>query len=411
MSSRSGSGNHQIDISVCLSPSRHSTSRLAKIDLGPSSPSGRAALSSIAVPTRAPWGQCPEVPELARNRQARYPSANGTARAPQVADRHSGLSRLRSEGYLYVDKTALVYKLATEGSVYFLSRPRRFGKSLLLSCIGAYFEGRRELFEGLAIAELDTEWTPYPVLRLDLNAEKYDSVDALRAILNRYLEAWEERFPGGRPERSLAERFLGVIQRAQLQTGKRVVVLVDEYDKPLLSVIGQHELLSDYKLELKAFYGALCGITEQELLANFEPELEELARRSGVSDTECLEQVRRMYDGYKFHPAAPGVYNPFSTLNLLSFMEFQDFWFQTGTPTFLVELLQRADMDPRDLEGTKLEAAEFANYRADPDRPLPVIYQSGYLTIRDYDAEFRLYTLGYPNDEVRRGFLKFRRPR
>ncbi len=164
---------------------------------------------------------------------------------------------LRMDGYLYVDKTALVHRLATLGRVYFLSRPRRFGKSLLLSTLGAYFEGRRELFDGLAIAELESEWLEYPVLRLDLNAERYDSIDSLRAILNRHLERWEARFPEAKPERSPSERFLTVIERAYEQTGRRVVVLIDEYDKPLLSAIGNSALTEDYKLELKAFYGVL----------------------------------------------------------------------------------------------------------------------------------------------------------
>ena len=169
--------------------------------------------------------------------------------------------RIRQEGFLYVDKTALVHKLATEGSVYFLSRPRRFGKSLLLSTLGAYFEGRRELFQGLALEQLEEEWIEHPVLRLDLNAEKYDAVSSLDGILNRHLEGWEQRFPGGKPDRSHAERFIGVIERAHEQTGRPVVVLVDEYDKPLLSTIGKPELHEAMKGVLKAFYGVLRAWT------------------------------------------------------------------------------------------------------------------------------------------------------
>ncbi len=177
---------------------------------------------------------------------------------------------------------------------------------------------------------------------------------------------------------------------------------------------GQVSVFSDLNqlldLSLHPDYGALCGITEPELLQTFAPELAELARRNGVSDADCIERVRRRYDGYRFEENAPRVYNPFSTLNLLHSYKFQDFWFQTGTPTFLVELLKRCDTDVRDLDGVTLSPDDFANYRADPNRPLPVIYQSGYLTIRDYDQELGVYTLGYPNEEVRHGFLHFLLP-
>ncbi|MBK8804594.1 MAG: ATP-binding protein [Fibrobacteres bacterium] len=360
--------------------------------------------------------------------------------------------RLRQDGYLYVDKTTFVHKLATEGSVYFLSRPRRFGKSLLLSTLGAYFEGRKELFTGLAIEQLEQDWIEYPVLRLDLNAEKYDSPEALQAILNRHLEGWEHRYPGGPTDRSAAERFLGVIERAHERSGKRVVVLVDEYDKPLLSVLSNPELLPEYKDSLKAFYGvlkssdahlkfvlltgvtkfgqvsvfsdlnqltdlsteaafaAVCGITEDELVDAFRPELEKLADVQKLSFDGTLDEVRRMYNGYRFHPSGPSVFNPFSTLNLLRTGEFRDFWFQTGTPSFLVELLKQADTDLRDLDGIEVASPEFSDYRLDADRPLPVIYQSGYLTIQGYDPSLGLYQLGYPNAEVRNSFLNFLLP-
>lgn len=360
--------------------------------------------------------------------------------------------RLRAEGYLYVDKTAFVHKLATEGSVYFLSRPRRFGKSLLVSTLGAYFEGRKDLFHGLAIEQLEQDWIEYPVLRLDLNAEKYDAPQALHGILNRHIEGWEARFPGGNPERSLPERFIGVIERAHEQTGQRVVVLVDEYDKPLLQAIGHSDLMDSYKSILKAFYGVLkstdahlkfvlltgvtkfgqvsvfsdlnqlqdlslhpsyatvCGITEAELLETFQPELIALAARQEMTFEECLAEVRRMYNGYRFEENAEGVYNPFSTLNLLSSLKFQDYWFQTGTPTFLVELLKRSDTDLREIDNLEIVAEDFADYRQDPDRPIPVIYQSGYLTIQKYDPRYGRYTLGYPNAEVRNGFLNFLLP-
>lgn len=357
--------------------------------------------------------------------------------------------RLRRGGYLYVDKTDQLHKLVTEGSIYFLSRPRRFGKSLLLSTLGAYFEGRRELFSGLAIEQLEKDWTKHPVLRLDLNAAAYCTPDSLRAILESHLRRWEEEYGAGFPDEPLPLRFLGVIRRAQAKTGQGVVVLVDEYDSPLLNAIGHPELLSSYKGQLKAFYGALksadawlrlvlltgvskfgqvsvfsglnqpsdlslyedyatlCGITQSELESNFDPELTALADRRGLSRAECLERMRRTYNGYKFHPDAESVYNPFSTLNALGRREFGDFWFQSGTPTFLVELLKKTGADLREIDGVELGAQDFADYRADPDYPLPVIYQSGYLTIQSYNPKTQLYTLGYPNEEVRRGFLQF----
>jgi Predicted AAA-ATPase/PD-(D/E)XK nuclease superfamily len=360
--------------------------------------------------------------------------------------------RIREEGYLYVDKTAFVYKLATEGSVYFLSRPRRFGKSLLLSTLGAYFEGKRELFHGLAIEKLEKDWIEYPVLRLDLNAEKYESPEALNGILNRHVEGWEARYPVGKPERSLPERFLGVIERAHAQTGRRVAVLVDEYDKPLSSTIGAKDLHDEYKNILKAFYGvlksadahlkfvlltgvtkfgqvsvfsdlnqltdlsmdrefaAVCGMTEEELKENFAPELDALGERQHLPPEECLAEVRRMYNGYHFHPDGPGVYNPFSTLNLLRSEEFRDYWFQTGTPTFLLELLKETDADLREIDGIQVGEKDFADFRNDPDRPIPVIYQSGYLTIQQFEPRRKRYTLGYPNAEVRNGFLNFLLP-
>lgn len=359
--------------------------------------------------------------------------------------------RLRQEGYLYVDKTAFVHKLVAEGSVYFLSRPRRFGKSLLLSTLGAYLEGRKELFAGLALERLEQDWIEHPVLRLDLNAELYDSPEALEGILESHLSRWEDRYGAAR-DTGLARRFLGVIERAHERTGRRVAVLVDEYDKPLLQAIGKPELLESYKQILKAFYGVLksadahlkfvlltgvtkfgqvsvfsdlnqlkdlsphpdyaasCGITEEELLDNFRHELESLAAKQGLSFDACLHAVRRRYNGYRFHADGPGVYNPFSTLNLLDAKEFRDYWFQTGTPTFLVELLKQSDSDIRELDGIEVQASEFADYRLDADRPLPVIYQSGYLTIQRFDPRRSRYTLGYPNDEVKNGFLTFLLP-
>ncbi|MDL2213521.1 ATP-binding protein [Bacteroides sp. OttesenSCG-928-J23] len=361
--------------------------------------------------------------------------------------------KIRVGGYLYVDKTALVHKLVATETPYFLSRPRRFGKSLLLSTFKSYFEGRKDLFEGLAIAELETEWKKYPVLHLDLNAEKYDSVDGLFEILNRYLNLWEDEWGREERETTHATRFAGVIRRAYEQTGMGVVVLIDEYDKPLLQAILNESLSAEYRKVLKAFYGVLkssdeylrfafltgvtkfahvsvfsdlnqlkdismwqdyatiCGITAQELTAVFMPELEVMAESNDLTLQEAIDTMTCQYDGYHFHPQGAGMFNPFSVLNALDSRSFLYFWFQTGTPTFLVELLKKSDYDLRLLiDGVEAEQTAFAEYRAEPNNPLPLIYQSGYLTIKGYNNRFRMYTLGFPNDEVKYGFLKFLQP-
>ena len=359
-------------------------------------------------------------------------------------------SDIRTQGYLYVDKTALVWQITNAGKPFFLSRPRRFGKSLLVSTLEAYFQGKKELFEGLAIEKLEEKWEKHPVLHLDLNAEKYDTIESLNAILSYQLTQWEAIYGKGTDETTLSNRFKGVIQRAYEQTGKGVVVLVDEYDKPLLQAIHNEELLEAYRVILKAFYGTLkskdnclrfvfltgvtkfsqvsvfsdlnqlndislnkayatiCGLTKQELLDNFAPELEALAEENDLSLEEAIETMTQQYDGYHFHPKGKGVYNPFSVLNAFDKQEFGDYWFQTGTPTFLVKSLQNADYDLRTLmDGVEASAITFTEYRAEADNPIPLIYQSGYLTIKNFDKEFKIYTLGFPNDEVRYGFLNF----
>ena len=359
-------------------------------------------------------------------------------------------SDIRTQGYLYVDKTALVWQIANSGKPYFLSRPRRFGKSLLLSTFEAYFEGRKDLFEGLAIEQLEEKWEKHPVLHLDLNARKYEHPEDLVAMLNQYLEKWEDRFGDEKKGRAPEERFEYVIRRAYEQTGKGVVVLVDEYDKPLLQCLHNEELLEAYRSMLKAFYGVLksadkylrfafltgvtkfsqvsvfsdlnqlndisldydfgtlCGITHEELVNTFSPEIEMLAKANGLSNEEAIEQMTQQYDGYHFHPYADGVYNPFSVLNAFYKKEFGNYWFQTGTPTFLVKSLLKSDYDLRTLmDGVETPAINFSEYRADTDNPIPLIYQSGYLTIKEYDKRFKTYKLGFPNDEVRYGFLNF----
>ena len=358
--------------------------------------------------------------------------------------------KLRKENYLYVDKTEFVWKMAFASNPYFLSRPRRFGKSLLLSTFEAYFEGKKELFEGLAIEKMETEWKKYPVLHLDLNAEKYDSPERLGDILSNQLTQWELKYGKGVDENTLSTRFSGIIRRACEQAGCGVVVLVDEYDKPLLQALGNDALLEDYRKTLKAFYGVLksadrylrfvfltgvtkfsqvsvfsdlnqlndismkpqyatvCGITRQELIDTFTPELQQLAEANRLMWEETLAKMEAMYDGYHFCEFSEGVFNPFSVLNVFDGRKFSNYWFQTGTPTFLVEMLRKSEYDLRTLlNGIEAPASMFSEYRVEANNPIPLIYQSGYLTIKGYNERFQNYLLEFPNDEVRYGFMSF----
>ena len=360
---------------------------------------------------------------------------------------------LRTDGCLYVDKTAMIYRIASTSIPYFFSRPRRFGKSLLLSTFKAYFEGRKDLFEGLAISTLETKWEEYPVLYLDLNAERYESVEYLEAILSDHLHQWEGFFGKDEREETLSRRFSGVIRRAYEKTGKRVVVLIDEYDKPMLSAILDDDLSKAYRSIMKAFYGVLkssgqylrfvfltgvtkfaqvsvfsdlnhladisfkpdyttlCGITKTELLQFLTPELKVLAEKQNMTFEEAVDKMTQQYDGYHFAPNTDAMFNPFSVLNALKFSDFDNYWFQTGTPTYLVNLLKESDYDLRLLvDGIEVKPSAFREYRADINNPIPMIYQSGYLTIKGYDKEVDLYTLCFPNDEVRYGFIEFLTP-
>ena len=355
---------------------------------------------------------------------------------------------LRRKNFKYVDKTAIAYRLADSGKYYFLSRPRRFGKSLFLSTLEAYFQGKKELFQGLAIEKLEKDWVEYPILHLDLNTEDYSNVSSLPSKLNTFLCEWEILFGQNINEQSLFTRFEGVIKRAYEKTGKQVVVLVDEYDKPLLQAIGNSELQDTYRAILKGFYGALkscdqyvrfafltgvtkfskvsifsdlnnirdismeeqyhdiCGITEKELHIHFEPYIEALAKKHSLSIAETNEQLKSTYDGYHFSKSLqPGLYNPFSLLNAFAKNDIGSYWFETGTPTYLVKLLKKYDYNLSKLEMEEVTADELLGVEA--NNAIPVIYQSGYLTIKGYDSEFGIYKLGFPNREVKEGFVRF----
>jgi hypothetical protein len=365
--------------------------------------------------------------------------------------------KLRTGGYVYVDKTAYVYRLAYEGNPYFLSRPRRFGKSLLLSTIKAYFQGKKELFQGtggqepqakLAIADLETEWIEYPVLHIDLSGNEYKDLKGLESGLNINLVEMEDRWGQDPREDTAAARFRGLIRRACEKSGRKTVVLIDEYDRPLLETIEDLTINEDIRKSLKAFYGVLkaadpwlrfvfltgvtkfsqvsvfsdlnqlrdislepdyagiCGITQRELTDTFEPELRALAESSGMSYEEALGETRKLYNGYHFCEECEGVFNPFSILKSLASRKLDYYWFQTGTPTFLIRLLKDTDFDLREFgKGISIPVQSIFDYRVPGGNPIPLLYQSGYLTIKGCDRRLRKYTLDFPNEEVRYGFL------
>ncbi|MDR2444388.1 MAG: ATP-binding protein [Spirochaetaceae bacterium] len=355
---------------------------------------------------------------------------------------------LRTKGYVYVDKTAYVWKLVTESKPYFLSRPRRFGKSLLLTTLKAYFQGKKELFDGLAIAGLETEWLEYPVLHLDFNPLRYDSVSSLNDFVANLLKQLESEYelPAGNDRIEI--RFQNLINDIYKKTGRQVVVLIDEYDKPLLESLGDEKLNADLRATLKPFYGVLksadaalrfvmltgvtrfskvsvfsdlnqlneigmdtafsciCGITENELLENFEPELEALAEANGESFEETLSAMRKNFNGYRFTKKNERVYNPFSLLNTFFKQDIQYYWFATGTPTFLFTELERTGFDVQQFNGDiTVSEIKINDYQPGDTNPVPLLYQTGYLTITGFNARKRRYNLGFPNEEVKYGFL------
>ncbi len=364
---------------------------------------------------------------------------------------------LRKRNFLYVDKTQYIYQLL-KGKAYFLSRPRRFGKSLLLSTLEAYFLGKKELFQGLYLEDAEPElaadeqrqpWLEYPVLYLTLNEERYTSEFELNNTLNVALTEWEKRYGVEPAEQTYPSRFRGVIQRACKKTGQQVVVLIDEYDKPLLDTLHRHEIHQSYKEMLHAFYSVLkgtseylrfvfltgvtrfskvgifsglnhlndismdgnmagiCGITEAELEANFAPEIEEFAAKENLSHQDMLAKLKKHYDGYLFtEDSDVHVYNPFSLLNVLQKKRFSNYWYTTGTPTFLVEKLKHErHYFPNFEKGVPVPRFALENYSTDSQDVIPVLFQAGYLTIKDYLPASETYRLGFPNDEVKYSFL------
>ena len=361
--------------------------------------------------------------------------------------------RIIEDGYVYVDKTDLIYSLVKEGTIYFLSRPRRFGKSLLVSTIENYFWGRKELFKGLKIDAMEQDWLEYPVFHVDFNSNNFLEAGTLERKLEGYVETWERIYGGDTAWTNLGDRFASVLKRAHELTGRRCVVLVDEYDKPILDVLGMsgnedgESLESRNRNVLKGFYSVfkaadsdlqfvlltgvtkfsqvsvfsgfnqpkdismdrryetLCGITQEELERYFAEPVASMADDRGVSVEEMRDLLKRHYDGYHFSTRMTDVYNPFSLLNAFSQQEIRDYWFSTGTPTYLVRLLSHAGEGLDELTGRYYDPAEFIDYKATVEKPLPMIYQSGYLTIKDYDPDFGTFLLDFPNAEVKKGFV------
>ena len=354
--------------------------------------------------------------------------------------------KIREDGFVYVDKTALVYNLVTGSHVVFLSRPRRFGKSLLLSTIKAYFLGKKPLFEGLAMEHLETKWNKYPVFHLDFNGKNFTVAETLNNALLDFIDDIEKEYGITDKKRDVGERFKTVLATASEQYGRKAVVLVDEYDKPLLDVMNtpieqqNREILKGFysvfklaeeylqfvmltgvtkfsqisvfsgfnqpkDISMDARYEAICGITEEELDAYFTGRMQEMADVAGISTERMRAEIKNMYDGYHFSERMTDIYNPFSLLNALSKGMLDSYWFRSGTPTYLIRLMENFDENIDEITGKYYNTSQFVDYRADKQLPLPMIYQSGYLTIKDYNPYSRSFKLDFPNNEVKGGFL------
>ena len=357
--------------------------------------------------------------------------------------------KIRQGGYVYVDKTDLIYKIAKTGQYYFLSRPRRFGKSLLLSTMEAYFRGRKELFDGLAIASLEKDWTEYPVLHLDLSGVAYNQEEVIAKVLSNALCKWEKEYGSENNSDIPGIRFGNVIEAACRKTGRQVVILVDEYDKPVIDNLDRPELRDKIREELRGFYGVMkskdgrirlgfltgvtkigkmsvfsdlnnlkdismdarytdiCGVSETDLTDCFAESVRELAEANGLSEEECRQKLALMYDGYHFCEDSAGIYNPFSLLNTFDSLKFKEYWFETGTPSFLVKVMRKTSYDVTRLSSDLVGSSLLTDVNTAFLNPVPLLYQSGYLTIKGFDPRFNLYTLGFPNMEVKDGFLNF----
>ena len=361
---------------------------------------------------------------------------------------------IREGNYLYIDKTKYIVDFRNKGMKYvFLSRPRRFGKSLFASTLQAYFDGRKELFTGLAIADYEKEWVKHPVLHFDMSGAKHFDAESLKGYLDFILLPYEEIYGKGESEDTPNKRLEGVVKRAYKQTGKKAVVIIDEYDAPLLDVVHEKENLNDLSLIMQNFYSplkkldpylefcfltgitkfpqlsifselnnldnismydqysAICGISQTELTTVMKRDVEGLGKALGMSYDECLEALRNYYDGYHFSENSEDVFNPFSLIKALNAQKIGSYWFGSGTPTFILKQLEKFNVNLTTLDGQDVLLSSFDQSPEEMTDALPLLYQSGYLTIKKYDPMFRQYTLGIPNKEVRDGLLNSLIPR
>jgi len=358
-------------------------------------------------------------------------------------------SALIEECFVYLDKTDMIYQLANNKACYFLSRPRRFGKSLTLSTLHAYFDGRKDLFVGTKMEQLETKWEKYPVLHFDFNVSAYTSVEDVEARIDYMLSQLEKQHGKDATAHKLSDRFQSLINAAAAQTGKRVVILVDEYDKPLINNILNEDLKDEIRTVLKPFYGVLktcddnikmafitgvtkfskvslfsdvnnpkditsnqefstlCGITEREIHDHLDYYVQRMADSNNISKDDCYKELKTWYEGYHFSEDSEDIYNPFGLLMALDCKKFKEFWFETGTPTFLAKVIKNHGMELSELDNVECDSAELSKIDNFATNPIPLLYQSGYLTIKGYDSELDTYFLGLPNREVAKAFVKF----
>ncbi len=357
--------------------------------------------------------------------------------------------KIREGNYLYVDKTKYIVDFRKKSMSYvFLSRPRRFGKSLFASTLQAYFEGRKELFEGLAIADYEKEWTKHPVLHFDMSGAKHFDAERLVDYLNLELLKYEKLYGRDENEKHPNDRLTGIVERAYEQTGQKAVVIIDEYDAPLLDVVHEKDNLSQLRLIMQNFYSplkkldpylefvfitgitkfsqlsifselnnlenismfdqysAICGISLTELTTVMRPDVEALGRALGLTYDECLKELRKYYDGYHFSRKSEDVFNPFSLIRALNGQQIESYWFGSGTPSYLIKSLQKYHVNVTDIEPKSVSVDDFDVSPEQMTSPLPLLYQSGYLTIKKYSPLTQSYVLGYPNQEVKIGMLR-----